>query len=107
MGKCKEPKRSLMMEKVAEIEYQYIEVDERGVEIASRFVDLGILKQKNFDDCQHIAAAILSESDIIVSWNFKHIVNHKTMMGVKAITALEGYNDLLIYTPTILVGEGE
>jgi len=25
-------------------------------------------------------------------------------MGVKAITALEGFSDVLIYTPSILVG---
>jgi hypothetical protein len=79
-------------------------IDAHGVEIASRFIDLGILRQKSFNDCQHIAAAIISGCDVIVSWNFKHIVNHKTMMGVKAVTALEGYDDLLIYTPSILIG---
>jgi len=31
-------------------------------------------------------------------------VNHKTIMGVKAITALEGYSDMMIYTPSILIG---
>ena len=72
--------------------------------IAKRFIDLGILRPKSFDDCQHIAAAIVSECDVIVSWNFQHIVNHKTMMGVKAITALEGFNEVLIYTPSVLAG---
>lgn len=41
------------------------------------------MKQKSFDDCQHIAAAILAACDIITSWNFKHIVNVKTVRGVK------------------------
>jgi hypothetical protein len=45
--------------------------------------------------------------DAIVSWNFKHIVNHKTQMGVKTITAQEGYNDLLIYTPSFLIGDDD
>jgi hypothetical protein len=93
-----------MIEKIAGIEHEFIDIDERGVEVASRFVDLGILRQKSFDDCQHMAAAIISGCDVIVSWNFKHIVNHKTMMGVKAVTALEGYGGLLIYTPSILIG---
>jgi predicted nucleic acid-binding protein len=101
---CGEPKRSYLREKIAEIAYEFVDVDPRGIEIASCFVDLGILKLKSFDDCQHIAAAIISGSDVIVSWNFKHIVNHKTVMGVKAVTALKGYNDLLIYTPSILIG---
>jgi hypothetical protein len=29
------------------------------------------------------------------------------MMGVKAVTTIEGYNDLLIYTLIILIEEGE
>jgi predicted nucleic acid-binding protein len=104
VSNCEEPKRSFMREEIARTDHTLVNIDARGVKVASRFVNLGILKQKSFDDCQHIAAAIISGCDAIVSWNFKHIVNHKTMMGVKAVTALEGYDDLLIYTPSILIG---
>jgi hypothetical protein len=81
-----------------------IEINERVLEIAAKFIDLGILRKKSFDDCRHIAAAIVSECDIISSWNFKHIVNHKTILGAKAISTLEGYKDILIYPPSVLVG---
>jgi len=101
---CQEEKREILYDYLSEIDYTLVEVDEKTLEVASRFIDLGVLKEKSFDDCQHIAAAITSRCDVIVSWNFKHIVNHKTMMGVKAVTALEGYNDVLIYTPSILIG---
>ena len=101
---CEEGKREKLYEYLSEIDYDLVEVGERTLEVASRFINLGVLREKCFDDCQHIAAAITSKCDVIVSWNFKHIVNHKTMMGVKAITALEGYNEVLIYTPSILIG---
>lgn len=101
---CEELKKSKLFEYLDQIEYTLIETDERTTAIAQRFIDLGILKPKNFEDYQHIAAAIISECDVIVSWNFKHIVNHKTIMGVKAITALEGFDDILIYTPSVLAG---
>jgi predicted nucleic acid-binding protein len=104
INRCKENKRNTLYGYLAEVDYTFVSIDAHGVEIASRFIDLGILRQKSFNDCQHIAAAIISGCDVIVSWNFKHIVNHKTMMGVKAVTALEGYDDLLIYTPSILIG---
>lgn len=81
-----------------------VRVDERTIEIANKFIDLGVLKQKNYDDCRHIAAAIVSKCDAIVSWNFKHIVNHKTMAGVKMVTAQEGYDDLFIYSPMAIIG---
>jgi predicted nucleic acid-binding protein len=104
INRCGEVKRNILFSYLAEIRYLLANIDARGVEVASRFVDLGILRQKSLDDCQHIAAAIISGCDVIVSWNFKHIVNHKMMMGVKAVAALEGYDDLLIYTPSILIG---
>jgi predicted nucleic acid-binding protein len=103
---CNENKRSKLYEYLSQINYILIQSDEKAVEIATKIVDLNILKQKSFLDCQHIANAIVSGCDAIVSWNFRHIVNHKTMMGVKAVTALEGYTDLLIYAPTVLI-EGE
>jgi hypothetical protein len=28
-----------------------------------------------------------------------------TIVGIKAVTALEGYKDLLIYDPTVLTGD--
>lgn len=67
------------------------------------FIDFGILRRKSFDDYQHITAAILAGCDIITSWNFKHIVNVKTIRGVRAITNLEGYKMIEIWNPSVLL----
>ncbi len=104
--KCKEEKLELLLEYMEQIDYQLIRTNEDTVALAEKFIDFGILRKKSFDDCQHIAAAILGGCDIIISWNFKHIVNIKTARGVKVITTLEGYKDLLIYPPSVLV-EGD
>ena len=104
LDECLEPKREVLFDYLNKIQYEVVELDAQAIEIAEKFVDLGILKQKSFDDCQHIAAAIISKCDAIISWNFKHIVNHKTIQGVKAVTALSGFKDVMIYTPSILSG---
>lgn len=54
-------------------------------------------------DCQHIAAAVVTECNCIISWNFKHIVNIKTIHGVRAITNLTGYKTIDILSPTVLL----
>ena len=100
---CNEETLNILLEYLNEIEYTVVEIDENTVELAEKFIDFGILRQKSFDDCQHIAAAILAGCDIIISWNFKHIVNVKTVRGVKVITTLEGYKDLMIYPPSVLL----
>ena len=106
LADCKdEAKRDLLIGHLAEIKYNLIAVDDDIAKLAEKIVTKGVLKQKNIDDCQHIAAAILSDCDIIVSWNFKHIVNVKTIRGIKVITTVEGFKDLLIYHPTALLNE--
>jgi hypothetical protein len=48
-----------------------------------------ILTEEDLQDCRHLAFALLSECDYIVSWNFRHIVNVKTQKDVRVIAALE------------------
>ena len=59
--------------------------------------------ESNFDDCRHIVAALISGCEIIVSWNFNHMVNVKTIKGAKAIALLGGYRDIMIYAPSSLI----
>jgi predicted nucleic acid-binding protein len=107
LADCREEKRKTLFEYLSTIDYNLVAADEDTVELAEKFISNGILKEKNFDDCQHIAAAILADCDIIISWNFKHIVNVKTIRGIKVITTVEGYKDLLIYPPSALLDEEE
>ena len=108
LNDCKEDtKRAALFGHLSEIKYHLITVDESTVSLAEKIIANGVLKKKNLDDCQHISAAILSNCDIIISWNFKHIVNVKTIRGIKVITTVEGYKDILIYPPSALLSEEE
>ena len=101
---CAEPKRSTLLNCLQQIPHSIVPLNEQALAIAGKVIELGILTPKSIDDCQHIAVAIVGGCDIMVSWNFKHIVNHKTIQGVKAVTAITGFPEMLIYTPTILMG---
>lgn len=105
--KCSMEKREILLDYLDQIVYNIIETDENTVSLAEKFIDFGVLKRKSYDDCRHIAAAVLAGCDIIISWNFKHIVNVKTIEGVKAVTTYEGYKDLMIYPPSALLREEE
>jgi hypothetical protein len=105
--RCPEPKRTLLINYLAEIEHTVIEATEEIEVIAQCFIDNKILTDNSRDDCRHIAYTIVSGCDVIVSWNFKHIVNYKTIRGVKLVSALSGYNEIAIYTPTILIEGNE
>ena len=67
----------------------------------------GILTKKSYDDCQHIGAAIISECNCIISWNFKNIVNINTIRSIRAVTNLKGHKPIEILNPSVLLENGE
>lgn len=48
---CNEAKLKILLDYLEQIDYNIIETDEDTVELAEKFIDFGILKQKSFDDC--------------------------------------------------------
>lgn len=100
---CPEPKRSQMYDYLEQINYTPIEITDDMSDIAQQIIDMGILTKKSYDDCQHIASAVIYGCDCIISWNFKHIVNIKTIRGVRAITNLKGYKPIEILNPSVLL----
>jgi len=105
LRKCVEPKRSYLLASMKKLRYEIIAIDASAVALASKFIDFGVLKEKSFDDCRHIAAALISGCDIIVSWNFKHIVNARTIQGTRKIATAGKYREILICSPTMLIQE--
>lgn len=105
INECNEPKRSILKEYLAQINYERISITEETEEIANEIIKEGILNPKSFDDCLHIASAIISDCNIIISWNFKHMVNVDTINGVRKITFAKRYNNIDIYAPYVLLSE--
>ena len=50
-------------------------------------------------DALHVALATASGVFMIVSWNFRHIVNFQKIPKYNAVNKLHGYNDIAIYSP--------
>ena len=104
---CTEPKRSHLWKFMNQTDYETYDVTEDALEVAHQIVGMGILTQRSFDDCQHIGVAVVNGCDCIISWNFKHIVNIKTIRGVRAITNLQGYRAIEIWSPSVLLESEE
>ncbi|MDR1689398.1 MAG: hypothetical protein LBS21_12420 [Clostridiales bacterium] len=73
--------------------------------LANEYINGGVLREKSFDDCLHIAFAVVYNCDLIVSWNFKHLVNYKTINKVKIVNAVNQYREIGIMSPTMLLEE--
>ena len=51
------------------------------------------------EDAQHIATATICRVDVLVSWNFKHIVNLDRIHGYNSVDLRMGYFLIEIRTP--------
>ncbi|MFN0082219.1 MAG: hypothetical protein ACKVOM_06835 [Ferruginibacter sp.] len=76
-----------------------IEASEEAQKLAQMYIDEKIVGKTSLLDCQHIATATLNYADVLVSWNFKHIVNLMRIKGYNAVNLREGYHTLEIRTP--------
>jgi len=107
LSDCPEPKRGKIFGKMNEIAYQELSETSEVGNLAEQYVHSGVLGKKHFEDCTHIAHAVVYGCDMIVSWNFKHLVNYRTISGVKTINAINQYNEIHICSPTMLLQEGK
>ena len=68
-------------------------------ELAKLYVKEGLVPSKYFADALHIAPAVLGGADILVSWNFKHLVKRSTRLLVNYINANQGLRTIEILAP--------
>lgn len=101
--RCQEPKRTFMNSKVAEIDPLVLEQDEEAESLADEYIDRSVLSQKNFNDCLHIALSVIHNCDYLISWNFRDLVNVRTIEGVKIVNAINNYQEIMIVPPNMFL----
>jgi len=106
LDNCSEPKRSILTKWLQSIRHTVLHETEEVLELANKYQKAGIMPKKSVRDRQHIAYACVYNCDMVVSWNFKHMVNINTISGVKSVNALAGYREMPIYSPKMLISGG-
>ena len=80
-----------------------VAVDEEVLRLRDAYVSAGIVSPKWADDAGHVAAATVGAADLIVSWNFKHIVHFDKIRLYNAINMLNGYREIDIRSPAEVI----
>jgi hypothetical protein len=84
-----------------------VAIDEEVLRLRDAYVSAGIVGEKWADDAGHVAAATIGGADLIVSWNFKHIVHFDKIRQYNAISALNGYREIDIRSPAEVINYGD
>ena len=76
-----------------------VDVSEEALELRLNYIKSGVVTEASLDDALHVAVATVSGCDLIVSWNFKHIVHFEKIPKYNAVNRLNGHNHIGIYSP--------
>ena len=82
-----------------ECEHDFLELDAEAIELADAYLEHGILSLNYRDDARHIAMATVADVDVLVSWNFRHIVHFDKIRQFNAVNLEKGYKTISIYSP--------
>ena len=81
-------------------EHQMLLADsEEALELAEAYVRRGIVGPGSHADALHVALATVGRVDVLVSWNFRHIVNLGRIRLFNSVNIGQGYGMLEIRTP--------
>ena len=86
---------------------ELIQVDADAISLVQRYTERSVLGQRFLNDMLHIALATIAEVDVLVSWNFRHIVRLDKIRLFNAVNLEQGYKSLTIYSPREVISHGK
>ncbi|MCK4849792.1 MAG: PIN domain-containing protein [Phycisphaerae bacterium] len=100
LGRAPEELARMFGKLVQEIKPVNLEFDREADRLAQQFLQLGAVPPSKIEDAQHVAVAVVNELDMLVSWNYQHLVNVRKRQAFEHISAINGYyKPLHIITP--------
>jgi len=108
IGRAQEALAADLLRLIDEHSPVLLELDEDAADLADRFLRLGAVPPSKVEDAQHVAISIVNELDMLLSWNYRHLVNVRRREAFHHIGALSGYyKPLHIITPPEVSDESE
>jgi predicted nucleic acid-binding protein len=82
---------------------EFVEITKDSVILADNYIKEKVIGKTSRNDCLHIGIATVNRVDILVSWNFKHIVNIYRIRGYNSVNIKLGFPTLEIRSPKDIV----
>jgi len=88
-----------LTEVIATYGLQLLSVTPAVLELAEDYIAAQAFTEGSRADARHVAMAVLGGCDVVVSWNFKHIVRLWTIQRVLEVNTRRGLGPVVICTP--------
>jgi hypothetical protein len=86
--------------------HEFVLLTDEAIEWADAYLRRKILPLNYRDDARHIAMATISGADLLINWNFRHIVHFKNIQKFNAVNIELGYKPIQIYSPREVTSYG-
>ena len=83
-----------------------VSFDREASELGDEYLRAGVIGARHSADARHIATTTVCRVDVLVSWNFRHIVNLDRIHGYNSVNLRNGYNLLEIRSPLEILRYG-
>jgi hypothetical protein len=94
-----------ILERVLGDNIEYIPLNEESIALANAYLNEGVVAESSLSDALHMVIATVERVDILVSWNFKHIVNIKRIHLLNSVNLKLGFPILEIRSPREVLDE--
>jgi hypothetical protein len=64
---------------------EFVKLTQEAEDLAETYISEKVVSKSSLDDARHIAIATITRADILISWNFKHIVNVNRIRGYNSV----------------------
>ena len=78
---------------------EVLKINAEAIGLVDIYLEHEILAERFRNDMLHIALSTIADVDILVSWNFRHIVRYDKIRQFNAVNLEQGYHGLNIYSP--------
>lgn len=82
---------------------EYVRLTEEIEHLRDAYIAARVVGPASLLDAEHIASASVADVDLIVSWNFRHIVHYEKISGYHGVNLLNGYRPIRIFSPLEVV----
>jgi predicted nucleic acid-binding protein len=79
--------------------FEVVQENEESRRLRDMYLKIGVVGITHVNDAHHVAIASVSHADMIVSWNFKHIVHFEKIREFNRVNTEAGYSAIEIFSP--------
>lgn len=92
-----------LLDQITQAGAERLSLSPEALALRAAYLAAGVVTRKYADDAMHVAQATVARADVVVSWNFRHLVNPARVRAFNGVNLAHGYGMVVILTPADVV----